>query len=411
MPQELSGKTRSRVESKRQIMKLLHLKGPMSRTDIMKTLSIPKPTITRIIEELLAKGLVIETGYYDTTVGRKPVFVDINPNAYYCIGVNISRYTIHCVLVDFKLNIVSERMHNVNVRTFLQGLPENVDDYVSLIIKNIEKVINDAGIQKERILGIGLGSPGFVNTNEGIIHDFALMGIMKDLPIGKILSRYFGMKVIIDNNANARALNAYWCDMQTAYDNMIFIICSEGIGSGIIVNGEIMRGYNNYSGEIGHTTLNITGKRCHCGKFGCLETYCSHEAIEKIVDEQLKLGKQSNLQKLVKQGKKITFDCICASACEGDLLCVEVFEYAAAALGAGIANLLAVLNTQAVFLSGTLFDKFPAFYDMVIRNVKSRLPPALPKQPDFILQKVSGTHYSSGAAALIHRYYFENEVF
>jgi|LSQX01.1.fsa_nt_gb predicted NBD/HSP70 family sugar kinase/predicted transcriptional regulator len=410
MSQELSGKTRSRVESKRQIMKLLHLKGPMSRTDIMKILSIPKPTVTRIIEELLSKGLVIETGYYDTTVGRKPVFVDINPNAYYCIGVNISRYTIHCVLVDFKLNVISECMHNVNIRTYLHGLPEHVDDYVSLIIKNIENVINEANIEKDRILGIGLGSPGFVNSNEGIIHDFALIGIIKDLPIGKILSRHFGMKVIIDNNANARALNAYWCDMQAAYDNMIFIICSEGIGSGIIVNGKILRGYDNYSGEIGHTTVNIAGNRCDCGKFGCLETYCSQEAIEKMVDEQLKWGKQSNLQKPVMQGKKITFDSICTFACEGDPLCVEVFEYAAAALGAGIANLLAIHNTQAVFLSGTLFDKYPAFYDMVIKNVKSQLPPALPKQPDFMLQKVSGTHYSSGAAALIHRYYFENEI-
>ena len=74
-------------------------------------------------------------------------------------------------------------MHNVNIRTYLHGLPEHVDDYVSLIIKNIENVINEANIEKDRILGIGLGSPGFVNSNEGIIHDFALIGIIKDLPI------------------------------------------------------------------------------------------------------------------------------------------------------------------------------------------------------------------------------------
>lgn len=407
---QLNGKTRSRVETKRQIMSLLHLKGPLSRTDIKQILSIPKPTVTRVIDELLSEGLVLQKGSVDTATGRKPIFVDINPSAHYCIGVNISRHTIHCVLVDFKLDIVSECMQKVDIRTFFHGLPELVDAYVELIIKNIENVTREANIEKERILGIGLGAPGYVSSEDGVIRNFAMMGILKDLPIQKILNQYFGMRVIVDNNANARALNTYWCDMQAAYNNMVFIICSEGIGSGIISNGEILRGYQNVAGEIGHTTVNIAGKRCHCGRYGCLETYCSQEAIESTVEEQLKWGKPSVLQEHLRQGRSICFETICASARDGDPLCVEVFETAAAALGAGIANMLAVLNTEAVFLSGTVFDGFPGFYEMVIRKVRSQLLPELPRHPVFMHRKVSEMHYSSGAAALIHRYFFENGI-
>lgn len=402
---KIIGNSQIREEHKIQILNYIRINEAVSRTEIHKNTNISKPTVSRVIEQLLQEGLVIESGVSmgKSEVGRKRVYIKINPSAHYCIGINISKNVIRASIIDFSMNIILKKA------TSIKNIYE-VNDFKNIVLNSINELLEEAkGIEKSKILGVGIGAPGSVDYNNGIILALASKLNIVNVNLKNYIEEQLNLKVFIDNNAKTRAVGEYWYGYGVGYKNIVFVICSEGIGSGIIADGNILRGKNNLTGEFGHTSINVNGRRCSCGKHGCVEAYCSLEALESMTKAVLKQGRKSILLDLAKRDiEAVDYKLICEGARRGDLLCKESLEEVAYFLSTGIANTIAIINPEIIILSGELFDESEEFYELVKEYTKNKISNTLNQEVLFVNRKVKDSLYEIGAATLVYKQFFKD---
>ena len=390
-----TGNTRIRKEHTVLILDYIRRNAPVSRTGICKDTGISKPTVTRVIEKLKSDGLILETGTVDSAYGRKPVHIELNPDAFYAIGVNVTLNSVYVTLVDLCMNIImSEKADIRNVKTS-DGLLEVISSQTNTIMKT-------SGIPRKKLIGIGVGVPGLVDYDKGVILDFGVRHSMFDIRIRDFLEEKTGLKTIVDNNANTRVLGELWYGYAEGYKDIIYVICSQGIGSGIICDGRILRGADNVSGEFGHMTVNVDGRECVCKKRGCLETYCSIEAFEHITIEKSK--------GLSKDIPALTYQDICRYAEQGDEFYKTRLYDTANIFSTGLANLIGIINPKMVILSGELFDESRYFLDIVLDLTKKNIFSPIAQDVIFKVRKVKDNLYAIGAAALILKEFFKANV-
>lgn len=389
------GNTKIRKEHTMQILDHIRRNAPVSRTGICKDTGISKPTVTRVIEKLKADGLILETGYVDSASGRKPVHIELNPDAFYAIGVNVTLNSVYVTLVDLCMNIIISNKVDIRNLRSSDELLERISECTLMIMK-------DSGKPKDKLLGIGVGVPGLVDFDNGIIIDFGVRHSMYDIKIRDFLMAKTGLKTIVDNNANTRVLGELWYGYAEGYKDIVYVICSQGIGSGIISDGKILRGADNVSGEFGHMTVNIDGRECVCGKRGCLETYCSLEAFEQITKD-----------KLVEASCEIpamSYQDICGYARLGDEFFKSRLYDTANIFATGLANLIGIINPEMVILSGELFDESGFFLDNVLDLTKRNIFSPFAQDVLFKIRKVKDNLYTIGAAALILKEFFAANI-
>lgn len=396
-----TGNTKIRVEHKREVLNYIRQFAPVSRTEIFEKTNISKPTVTRVIEELMSEGFLIETGtIVESSAGRRPVQIVLNPSARYCIGVNLSRNNLRIAIVDFTLKVVSK--NTTSIRDI-----QNLEEFLEKIYSGISSLIDETGIKKDTIIGIGVGVPGIVDTHTGVVLDFAQSHKLTGIPLVERLSNKFNLPVFIENNANTRVLGEYWYGYGSGHQNIIYVICSEGIGSGIITEGRLLCSKNNVISGLGHMTVNVDGRKCRCGRDGCIEAYCSMEAVLSLFQEQLRSGKYSSvLEKVNGNIEEVDFNLICKAGDEGDSLCVETLTNAAGILASGLANLIGIFGPELIIISGEMVDLSEYFYRKVQEMTQSKLIGSLDKNVDFIKRKVSDSLYEIGAATLVYREFF-----
>ncbi|MCM0649964.1 ROK family transcriptional regulator [Clostridium swellfunianum] len=393
------GNSQIREDHKTKVLNYIRINNAVSRTDIYKSTNISKPTVTRVIEQLLEEGLVIEGGTAagESDVGRRPVYVQINPSAYYCVGVNISKSAIQASIIDLSMNIIYKKTTSIKR---ING----VDDFKHIVLSCINEILGQVNnIDRSKILGIGIGVPGTVDYNKGTIMTFASKPDIVDVNLKDFIEEELKLQVFIDNNAKTRALGEYWYGYGIGYKNIIFVVCSEGIGSGIITDGNLLRGKNNVTGEFGQMIINVDGG------FNSVEACCALGSVESSVKALLKQGNQSVLIDLAKGDiESIDYKLICKGAAKGDLLCIEQLKHAASILSIGLVNTIQIVNPEIIILSGELFDESEYFYELVKEYTRDRLLNILTQDTVFARRKVVDGLYEIGAATLIYKRFFQD---
>lgn len=394
-----SGNSQIREDHKIKVLNYIRINNAVSRTDIYKNTNISKPTVTRVIEQLLKEGLVIEGGTAagESDVGRKPVYVQINPSACYCIGVNISKSAIQASIIDLSMNIIFKKTTNI------KHINE-ADDFRNIVLSCINETLEQVkSTDRAKILGIGIGVPGTVDYNKGTIMTIASKPNIVNVNLKDYIEERLNLQVFIDNNAKTRALGEYWYGYGIGYKDIIFVVCSEGIGSGIITDGNLLRGKNNVTGEFGHMLIMADGE------YESIESCCALGVVESSVKAALRQGKQSVLLDLAEGDiEAINYKLICKGAAKGDMLCNEQLEKAACFLSIGLVNTIQIVNPEIIILSGELFDESEYFYEMVKKFTRDRLSNILAQDVVFVRRKVIDGLYEIGAATLVYKHFFHD---
>ncbi|MBB2480134.1 ROK family glucokinase [Bacillus sp. APMAM] len=222
------------------------------------------------------------------------------------------------------------------------------------IAESIQRKMVELGGTKERLIGIGMGAPGAVDKEKGIIYEAVNLGWPKNYPIVKLLSDLSGLPVEIDNDANCAALGEMWKGAGSGAKNIACVTLGTGVGGGIIVNGDIVQGVKGAAGEIGHITIIPEGGApCNCGKTGCLETVASATGIVRVAkDTIIQYEGESSLKDLyISKGSieaKDVFDCMN----QGDTLSASIIEQIMLHLGLVLANIGNVLNPEKIVIGG-----------------------------------------------------------
>ncbi|MCP4639236.1 MAG: ROK family protein [bacterium] len=268
------------------------------------------------------------------------------------------------------------------------------------IVRVIRKAIEESGVPA--IAGIGVGSPGPLDPNTGVIIDTPNLG-WKDFPLAGMLREEFGVPVVVDNDVNVGTFGE-WCFGEVRKcKNVVGIFPGTGIGGGIILDGKLLHGFSGAAGEVGHMTIQVDGPYCGCGKRGCLEAVASRIAIaEQIAALAVRDDAPFIMERCGADITKIRSGAIAEAIAAGETMVEGVVRKAAFYTGIACANLINVISPEAVVLGGGLVEAMEDLYlEEVKRAVKIHAMPFLRKGVKIVAAKLGDDAVALGAARLI----------
>lgn len=252
------------------ILKLITSTDTISRADLAKQTGLNKATVSKITDELLSDNLIEDLGYGTSSGGRKPKLLRFNPNAKYIVGIDIGVSEIDFVVMNMQL----EPAHSISIEVENKNHQAVTEDLENAFNTAVEKL----GTEENQIIEIAIAVPGTVD-NEGIVIHAPNLG-WKDLDLSKTLGNTFNnIPIRVFNEANAGALGELNHTDNPEHQNLIYVSAGIGIGTGIIISGNLYKGKMGTAGEFGHNTIVENGRQCHCGRKGCWEMYASEQAL------------------------------------------------------------------------------------------------------------------------------------
>lgn len=226
-----------------------------------------------------------------------------------------------------------------------------VDRVVNLIRRAMAEVLEREGGDAESFAGIGIGAPGPLDRKSGTVIATPNLG-WRNFPLRDLVRNEIGLPATLDNDANAATYGEWWLGAGRGVDTLVGITLGTGIGGGIVLDGHLYHGASDAAAEIGHMTIDSTGRKCKCGNYGCLEAYASGPAIAARAIEGLEAGAESLLTGMVGDLSEITAETVFEALVEGDAYATEVVQDTAKFLGAGVATIINVLNPEMVVVAG-----------------------------------------------------------
>lgn len=307
------------------------------------------------------------------------------------IGIDIGGTKISVVAGDERGRIFAQKV----VPTF-KGV--HVGKGIAALAAEIQMLRQKSGAKIE---GIGVGIPGPVDTQKGIVPRSPHLEGWEGLPLRDILRKVLKVPVLMGNDANAAALGEKNFGQGRGKSDFIYMTVSTGIGSGVILNGKLFEGVSFVAGEVGHMKIVPEGAPCKCGRFGCLEAYASGTAIARMGEEAfLKRKKKAVLKKLA-GGKPVTAQTFGLAARAGDKISLEVYRQAGFYLGIGVANLLNLFNPELIILGGGVWKSAPGeFWKEMMKTCKWNAWPQAFGAVEIVKSKLGGHSGDLGALAL-----------
>lgn len=382
------------------IIKRLYFGNLLSCTDLSEEIDKSIPLTAKMLDDLIKEGWVAETGFAASTGGRRPVMYSLKAERMFIVAVAMDQHITRIALMD---------LHNKNVvETEKIDLPlaENTVALPTLVQK-LNDFINRSGIDKNRIAGIGIGMPGFVDFRKGINYTF-----LSDE--GKSINQYISdrlkLPVFIDNDSSLIALAELKFGAARGKKNAMVINVGWGIGLGLILNGELFRGHNGFAGEFSHIPMFDNKKLCSCGKSGCLETEASLLVIIENARKALNEGELSILKEIPEDQFELAWRAIAESATKGDKLCVELLSKAAYTIGRGAAILIHIFNPDIIILSGwgTLAGKI--WLAPIQQALNEHCIPRLGEATEIQISSMGYRAELIGAAALVMEHIDNNVI-
>lgn len=252
------------------------------------------------------------------------------------------------------------------------GADQVVDRMAQMIADVIAVTAAETGASPGDFLGVGIGAPGPLDREHGIVIVTPNLG-WRNFPLRDAVSQRVGLPATLDNDANCATVGEWWCGAARGGRNVVGMTIGTGIGGGLILEGALYHGASDVAGEIGHTTIDSTGRRCKCGNYGCLEAYASGPAIAERAREALAGGESSVLRDMVGEDlSRLSARTVYDAAKRDDPVALEVVRETARFLGAGVANLLNIFNPDVVVLAGGVTDAGDALFEPLRAEVRRR---------------------------------------
>ena len=325
------------------ILKELYREDNLSCVDLCVRIHKSFPLMAKLIEELIEDDLVVETGLAPSTGGRRPVTYSIQKDRLYLVSVAMDQFVTKIAIMDMRTQFV------LPIEKIVLPLPGNIKA-LDILRENIVNFIEASGIPKEKLVGIGIGMPGFVDVKKGINHSY--LPLHDTRSITKYISEKTGLPVFIDNDSSLVALAELYFGHTHGEKNAMVVNIGWGIGLGMILNGQLFGGQEGFAGEFSHIPLFLNGKSCWCGKVGCLETETSLLLIIEKARAGIRAGRSSKISSLPENDLELSYDSIIHAVQEGDQFAIELFSKAGYNIGKGVAVLIHILNPKKIILSG-----------------------------------------------------------
>lgn len=363
--EELTEKERRNID----ILEILRKRGPISRPEISKEMGVNVVTISNYIDEFVKRSLVYEKELDVSGGGRRPVLLDLNPQAGFVIGVGLNLMNMVGLLVDLKGNIVT--------KTQIARPKASVKEISECLLEIVREILRRSKEHASRIRGIGVGIAGLINKETGSIHwpqkmDHYYTYASVDIPLKNLMEKEFNLPTLIENDATSACFGEHWLDLEQGFKNVIYMF--SGVGCGIMINGEVYRGAQGYAGEVSvynykeQDLFNCAlGNGCFIKRWemdlGIVDDIKALLATDKEKAEKFFKLTSSNID-------NVDLKSVFIASRTDDELANLALERAAKRLGIKIAYLVNFLNPQVVVIGGGLEEAGENFLNKVSATVK-----------------------------------------
>jgi N-acetylglucosamine repressor len=368
----------TRTYNQQLVLRTIFDHGKISRADVARQTKLTRVTVSEIVSELIDTGLVAEVGMGTSAGGKTPILLSVVDDSYHMIGVDLANDEIRGAVV----NLRGEIRHALSLPL------ESVDSEVSL--NQVYDLLDALIAQTDRpLLGIGIGTPGLLDTTNGIVRHAVNLGWV-DLPLGSLLQDRYAVPVYVANDSQVSALAEHIFGAGRRESSLVVVRVGRGIGAGVILDRQLFQGEGFGAGEIGHIGLRSDGDRCRCGNDGCIETVGSTLAIVRRVQAAaLHLGAAPDMEDIL------------AAFEAGDPVVRQVIQEAGRAVGFGVACLTSSLNIRHVLLVGSV-TRFGEFWLQAVREEMNRCTlPALAAETRLAFGEIGANAVILGACALL----------
>ena len=375
------------------VLNTIKTQGSISRAEIARLTGLSAATVTGISAKLIDEGLIFEKAEGDSSGGRKPILLAIDPRGGYVVGIKLMEDHAIGAITDLEATIIAKREEG------LQDL--SLDNTLETLESLVERLVVEAGIEREQLLGVGIGLAGIVDARNGILRYSPIFG-WHDVPLEDLLFSRLQVPVHIDNDVNTLTLNEQLFGAGQGIDNFLVVTVGRGIGLGMVVNGQLYRGVNGGGGEFGHTVVDPDGPQCACGKRGCIETYISDPALLHKAEEATVRGE------IVADVGDI--DALIKVAGAGNPAAQAIFEQAGERLGYGISNLINVLSPKEIIISGEGVRAGELLFAPMRAAINQQVMPGLAQDTQIRLDVWEDDAWARGAASLILQELFKSPI-
>lgn len=389
-PTTLGNRDLIRAINRSIILNTIKTMGPVARAEVARVTGLSPATVTGITADLIEEDLIFEKETGDSSGGRRPILLAINPNGRYVVGLKLMEDKAVGALTDLEATIIARQT------TSLSSPEHDPQVLLSALGGMTETLLDQAGVSRQKLLGVGLGLAGIVDSDRGLLRQSPFLG-WRDLPVRDLLKDLVNVPVIIDNDVNTLTMTEKWFGVGHDVDNFLTITVGRGIGMGIVVNRQVYHGAHGGAGEFGHTLVDPEGEICDCGKRGCLETIVGDHGLLRAANKVLPQPVAS-------------VDDLLSLAESGDAVAQAVFARAGETLGRAVANMINIFDPQRIIISGegACYGKW--LFDPMRGAIDQHILPTLRFDIEIRIELLGDDAWARGAASLVMRELFESPV-
>ncbi|MEP6752765.1 MAG: ROK family transcriptional regulator [Candidatus Dormiibacterota bacterium] len=327
------GWLRERIRER--VIGVLRTQGRTSQADIARATGLSRTTVSSLVAELKDSRLVFEVDVKEPHLrgGRPGVQLVLQDSSSAVLGIDFGHTHVLVAVADLAHNVLAERRRELDV-------DHNAGESLDAAARMAAEVLDEAGVQRNHVIGVGIGIPGPVDRARGTVGSATILPGWLGLRIAAEMEKRLGFPVEIENDANLGALAELTWGSGRGCMNFAYIKVATGVGAGLVVDGSLLRGASGTAGELGHTTLDESGLLCYCGNRGCLETVASGPAILRLVSGD--------------DGVTLTLAAVIELAAQGDLRCRRAISDAGREIGVAVAGLCNLINPERIVVGGLL---------------------------------------------------------
>lgn len=382
----------TKVHNRRLVLKTIYDHGRISRADIARATHLTPTTVSDIVTDLMERGLVEEIGYGPSAGGKPPILISVVDDSYNLIGIDLASGEFRGAVV----NLRGEISHRVNLPLHDQ----DGDVALALVYELIDELI---AATDSRLLGIGIGTPGLMDPIHGVVRRAVNLD-WRDLPLRSLLKKRYSLPVYVANDSQVAALAEYTFGENRGAKNLVVITVENGIGAGIVLNGQLFYGDTFGAGEIGHITVVENGHQCRCGNSGCLETVASGRALVERAKAIAQENSHSLLHQFIEAPEQITMAAVCRAFKAGDEAVQKMVGEAGRYLGMVMASIASVLSVRRILITGSVMCLGQDWLDIISQEMTRRSLEIIARETEIGMSSMSSDIVVLGASALVLTY-------
>ena len=381
----------------RQLVLRIIYESAVSRADIARATGLTRTTTSQAVAELMEEGLVADGGQGPSAGGKPPRLLHIVDDARYAIGVDVSGYEVQGSVFDLRGRVVHHLSLPMPSASGGAAGSGNGDAALNLVYLLLDQLIAAAD---RPLLGVGLGVPGFLDAQQGIIHQAVNLG-WHELPLGDLLKQRYDLPVYLANDSQAATLAQFTFGNDDRVEDLAVLLVDRGISAGLVVHGELYLG-SSYSGasEIGHLRVVEDGELCACGHYGCLETVASQGAVLRQAKTLYANHPDSILRQFAPDAASVDMEAFIRACEAGDESLAQIVSQIGHYLSIAVSNLVTVANIPLVVLAGSVAGLGDDLVQAITSEMRQRLLTTLAERTRVKVSELGEEIIMLGAAAL-----------